>query len=81
LAVACAVFGLVAVFIFRLLRRKGRDHSMYNMAASGKCTGSVTTQHLFRPCIVMRYLHHVHGSNARAGHVCLSVSMIQLENR
>ncbi|XP_069705153.1 netrin receptor UNC5C-like isoform X2 [Periplaneta americana] len=34
LAVAFAVFTLVAVFIFRLLRRKGRDHSMYNMAAS-----------------------------------------------
>jgi hypothetical protein len=40
LAVAFAVFTLVAVFIFRLLRRKGRDHSMYNMAASGKWTRS-----------------------------------------
>jgi hypothetical protein len=38
LAVAFAVFTLVAIFIFRLLRRKGRDHSMYNMAASGKLT-------------------------------------------
>jgi hypothetical protein len=47
LAVACAVFTLVAVFIFRLLRRKGRDHSMYNMTASGKRTGSaVTVAHL-----------------------------------
>jgi hypothetical protein len=45
LAVAFAVFTLVAVFIFRLLRRKGRDHSMYNMAASGKWTGSVVGQH------------------------------------
>ncbi|GLH00562.1 uncharacterized protein GBIM_06905, partial [Gryllus bimaculatus] len=34
LAVACAVFTLVAVLIVRMLRRKGRDHSMYNMAAS-----------------------------------------------
>ncbi|XP_068082848.1 netrin receptor UNC5C isoform X3 [Anabrus simplex] len=34
LAVAFAVFTMVAVFIVRLLRRKGRDHSMYNMAAS-----------------------------------------------
>uniref|UniRef100_A0A1B6BY64 Netrin receptor UNC5 n=1 Tax=Clastoptera arizonana TaxID=38151 RepID=A0A1B6BY64_9HEMI len=34
LAVAFVVFALVAALIFKLLRRKGRDHSMYNMAVS-----------------------------------------------
>lgn len=34
LAVAFGVFSCVAALIFRLLRRKGRDHSMYNMAVS-----------------------------------------------
>lgn len=36
LAVALAVFTFLVIFIYRLLRRKGRDHSMYNMAVSGK---------------------------------------------
>lgn len=34
LAVAFTVFGFVVAFVLRLLRRKGRDHSMYNMANS-----------------------------------------------
>lgn len=35
LAVACVVFAVVSALIYRLFRRKGRDHSMYNMAVSG----------------------------------------------
>ncbi|XP_014284948.1 netrin receptor UNC5B isoform X2 [Halyomorpha halys] len=34
LAVACVVFAVVSALIYRLFRRKGRDHSMYNMAVS-----------------------------------------------
>ncbi|XP_046393802.1 netrin receptor UNC5B isoform X2 [Ischnura elegans] len=34
LAVAVVVFAVVALLIVRLLRRKGRDHSMYDMAGS-----------------------------------------------
>uniref|UniRef100_A0A0K8TDJ2 Netrin receptor UNC5 n=1 Tax=Lygus hesperus TaxID=30085 RepID=A0A0K8TDJ2_LYGHE len=34
LAVACSVFAALSALIFRLFRRKGRDHSMYNMAVS-----------------------------------------------
>ncbi|KDR22415.1 Netrin receptor UNC5C, partial [Zootermopsis nevadensis] len=45
LAVACAVFAVVAFFIFRLLRRKGRDHSMYNMAASEQDKKNLSLQH------------------------------------
>lgn len=36
LAVACTVFAVLSALIFRLFRRKGRDHSMYNMAVSGE---------------------------------------------
>ncbi|XP_073992816.1 unc-5 isoform X3 [Rhodnius prolixus] len=36
LAVACLVFAVLSALIFRLFRRKGRDHSMYNMAVSAE---------------------------------------------
>lgn len=38
LGVAIAVFTVVAFFVIRLMRRKGRDHVMYDMAPSGKST-------------------------------------------
>ncbi|XP_046664973.1 netrin receptor UNC5C-like isoform X2 [Homalodisca vitripennis] len=34
LVVACSVFSCIATLLFLLHRRKGRDHSMYNMAVS-----------------------------------------------
>lgn len=36
LTVACVVIGGLAIFLVRLLRRKGRDHSLYSMARNGK---------------------------------------------
>lgn len=36
LTVACVVIGGLAIFLARLLRRKGRDHSLYSMARNGK---------------------------------------------
>ena len=36
LTVACAVIGGLAFFLAKLLRRKGRDHSLYSMARNGK---------------------------------------------
>lgn len=36
LTVACIVIGGLAFFLARLLRRKGRDHSLYSMARNGK---------------------------------------------
>lgn len=36
LTVACVVIGGLAFFLAKLLRRKGRDHSLYSMARNGK---------------------------------------------
>lgn len=36
LTVACVVIGGLAFFLARLLRRKGRDHSLYSMARNGE---------------------------------------------
>lgn len=36
LAVACIVIGGLGIFLVRLVRRKGRDHSLYSMARNGK---------------------------------------------
>ena len=36
LTVACAVIGGLAFSLAKLLRRKGRDHSLYSMARNGK---------------------------------------------
>lgn len=36
LGVALAVFAVLACFAVRLLRRKGRRHSLYDMAVSGE---------------------------------------------
>lgn len=36
ISVAIVVFGVVAAVLVRQFRRKGRDHSLYNMAANGK---------------------------------------------
>lgn len=36
LTIACAVIGGLAFFLAKLLRRKGRDHSLYSMARNGK---------------------------------------------
>lgn len=41
LLVACAVFSCIATVLFLLHKRKGRDHSMYNMAVSGKLSSWV----------------------------------------
>lgn len=34
--IACALVGGVAFFVTKVLRRKGRDHSLYSMARNGK---------------------------------------------
>lgn len=39
LTVACVVIGGLAIFLAKLLRRKGRDHSLYSMARNGKFKG------------------------------------------
>jgi len=36
LGVAISVFTIVAFIVVRLMRRKGRDHVMYDMAPSGE---------------------------------------------
>lgn len=36
LTIALVVIGGLAIFLTRLLRRKGRDHSLYSMARNGK---------------------------------------------
>lgn len=36
LTVACVVIVSLAFFLVKLLRRKGRDHSLYSMARNGK---------------------------------------------
>lgn len=36
LTVACIVIGGLGFFLARLVQRKGRDHSLYSMARSGK---------------------------------------------
>ena len=36
LTVACLVIGGLGFFLARIVQRKGRDHSLYSMARSGK---------------------------------------------
>ena len=38
LVVACLVIGGLGFFLARIVQRKGRDHSLYSMARSGKST-------------------------------------------
>jgi hypothetical protein len=56
----------------------------YKRTKDCNLTNYDTSHHtvFFHPPVIMRSLHDAHEMNAyRAGHVCLSVRMIQLDNR
>lgn len=48
MVVAFSMFSVVIALVIRLLKRKDRDHSMYNMASSGKCVQYFFVHKLFR---------------------------------